>query len=203
MQATMPPTTETRPLTKDTTILITDASLEALRLADALDGPSLDAQRTADGPDVPSMTADTPEANAFMPDTPEKADWVLKQIARHRSDAARVRENMELMARESEREADRLEWQFGAALQAFARRETEGGRKKSVRLPNGVLGFRTKPAGVQIADTDAALAWARQNLPAAVVETVDRKALTSALLETGEVVDFAAFTPTEEVFYIR
>lgn len=190
MQATMTPTDETAHVS-------TEAGLEALRLADTLDGP-IGAQSDADGGESTDAAPET-----FTPDTPEKADWVLCKIADARARAARIRENMEMMAREAERDAERLEWQFGAALQAFARQETGGGRKKSVRLPNGVLGFRTKPAGVQIADTGAALAWARQNLPTAVVETVDRKALTAALLETGEAVDFAAFTPIEEVFYIK
>ncbi len=146
--------------------------------------------------------------DGFTPDTPEKADWVLGKIADARARAARVRENMELMAREADREAAFFEWKYGPALQDFLRGELgEAGRRKSVRLPNGVLGYRTRPAGVQIADTGAALAWARTHLPAAVVETVDRKALGAALLETlrdtEEVVDFAALTPAEETFYIK
>lgn len=161
MQATMTPTDETA-------CVMTEAGLEALRLADALDGP-IGAQSGADNGGGADAAPET-----FTPDTPEKADWVLCKIADAHAKAARIRENMELMAREAERDAERLEWQFGAALQAFARKETEGGRKKSVRLPNGVLGFRTKPAGVQIADTGAALAWAKQHLPAAVVETQRR-----------------------------
>lgn len=176
MQTRMTETLTQEP-NEDTAYLITDAGMEALRLAEA------------------------PDSEPFTPDTPEKADWVLKQIARHRTDAARVRENMELMARESEREAERLEWQFGAALQAFARRETQNGRKKSVRLPNGVLGFRTKPAGLAVSDDAAALAWTRENLPDAL--RVDKRALADALLTTGEVVPFAAFTPAEEVFYVK
>ena len=49
----------------------------------------------------------------------------------------------------------------------------------------------------------AALAWARENLPAAVVERLDRKALAERLLDTGEALPFAALEPSEEVFYIK
>lgn len=197
MQATLTTPTE------DTAYLITDAGLEALRLADAQESTVLDAQRGADAIQGPDVTTDTPHGDAFTPDTPEKADWVLDKIADARGRAARIREHAETMAKQAESEATFLEWKYGAALQDLARRELAGGKRKSLTLFNGVLGFRTKPAGCQIGDTKAALDWARVNLPAAVVETVDRAAIVKTLLETGEAVDFAAFTPGEEVFYIK
>lgn len=143
------------------------------------------------------------EAEAFVPDTTEKVDWVLGKIADHRARAARIRENAELMAREADRQADHLEWQFSPALQAFLREQIAGGRKKSLRLFHGVLGYRTKPASVTVGDEAAALEWARVNFPAAVAEKLDKKTLSEGLLTTGEVVDFAAFTAAEDVFYIK
>ena len=153
-------------------------------------------------------TADTPDAgtgenDAFTPDTKEKADWVLGRIADARGRAARIREHADTMAKQAEAEATFLEWKFGAALQDLARRELAGGKRKSLTLYHGVLGFRTKPAGVSIGDSKAALEWARQNLPEAVTETIDRATITKTLLETGEAVDFAAFTQAEEVFFIK
>ena len=143
------------------------------------------------------------EAGPFTPDTKPKADWVLEKIADLRARAARIREHGEAMAREHDREAEHLEWKYGAALQDLARRELEGARKKSLTLYHGVIGFRTKPAGVAITDDVAALSWARENCPAVVVERLDKKALGDALKGAGEVVPFAQFTPAEEVFYIR
>jgi hypothetical protein len=148
-----------------------------------------------------SDCAETPDA--FTPDTAEKADWVLGKIAAARAAAARIRLNAELMAREQEREAEGLEWRFGAALQTWLQAELLGGRKKSVRLYNGVLGYRTKPAGVHVTDPAAALSWARESLPGAVVEALDKKVLAAALLETGEALPWASFTPAEDVFYIK
>ena len=177
-----------RPFAENDAILITDAGMEALRLADTV-------------PD----DAEGQEADTFTPDTADKADWVLCKIADARSRAARVRENMEMIARDHDREAEGLEWRFGAALQAFARKEIAAGHKgkKSVRLPNGVLGYRTKPAGVSVTDDAAALAWAQENCTEAVSLRLDKKALADALLTTGEAVDFAAFTPADETFYIK
>lgn len=171
-------------------------------------------------PEAPGAGLDTPEdelgeagegaeagadafaPEGFVPDTPEKADWVLGKIADARARAARVRQNAEIIARQHDADAEALEWRFGPALQAFARRELTG-KRKSLRLYNGVIGFRTKAAGVSVTDAGAALAWARESLPAAVVETLDRRALSARLLDTAESVDFASFTPEEEVFYIK
>jgi len=144
-----------------------------------------------------------PEGEPFVPDTADKIDWVLGKIADARTRAARVRENMELIAREHEREAEHLEWKFGVALHSWLRTELEGSKKKSRRFSNGVLGYRTRPAAVTLTDPAAALCWARESLPGAIVETLDRKALTTALMETGAAVPFASFQPAEDVFYLK
>lgn len=143
------------------------------------------------------------EGEPFVPDSADKVDWVLGKIADARSRAARVRENMELIAREHEREAEHLEWRFGAALQTWLRAELEGGKKKSRRLPNGVLGYRTRPAAVHVTDPAAALAWARENVPGAVTESLDKKAMGDALLANGQSVPFVDFQPAGDVFYIK
>ena len=150
------------------------------------------------------------EPDGFTPDTPAKVDWVLGKIADARARAARIRENAEKMARSEEREAEHLLWQFGPALQAFARAQTEGTRKKSVQLHHGVLGFRTKPAGVDY-DPDTARAWAFTAAPDAL--RIDRKAFADALTvteagtvvmtATGEVLTFAKATPAEETFFVK
>ena len=140
---------------------------------------------------------------AFVPTDEGGVDWVLCKIADARSRAARIRENMELMAREEERKAEHLEWKFGANLQTWLRAELEGGTKKSKRLPNGVLGYRTKPAACHVTNPAAALSWARESLPAAIVETLDKKVLADALLTTGEVLPFATLQAAEDVFYIK
>lgn len=150
------------------------------------------------------LLADAPEGPAvFVPTDAAGVDWVLKQMAAARSEAKLIRENAEKMARELERDAEFLEWKFGPALQTWLRAVLEGGKKKSKTLFHGVLGFRTKPAGVTVTNPAAALVWVRENLPAAVVEALDRKALADALLSTGEAVDFATLNPAEEKFYIK
>ena len=158
--------------------------------------------------EIAALTADAPAEEgtcpeAFCPTDAAGVDWVLRKIAAARGEAKMLRENMEAMPRACERRAEHLEWKYGANLQTWLEAELQGGKGKSKRLPHGVLGYRTKPAGVCLTDPAAALAWAKANLPAAVTEALDRKALAARLLDTGEALPFAALTPVEETFYIK
>jgi len=155
--------------------------------------------------EVAALIADAPAETpaAFMPDDERGVDWVLGKIADRRARAARIRENAEKMASAEEREAEALEWRFGWVIQAWLKAELDGGKRKSIRLFHGVIGYRTRPAGVSVTDPAAALEWARFNLPAAVTEALDKKALAETLLTTGEALPFVQLLPAEEVFYIR
>ena len=155
--------------------------------------------------EVAALIADAPACtpDAFCPTDAGGVDWVLRKIAAARGEAKLLRENMEAMARACERQAEMLEWKYGGALQTWLEAELAGGKGKSKRLPHGVIGYRTKPAGVCLTDPAAALAWAKENLPDAVTEALDRKAMAARLLDTGESLPFAALTPAEETFYIK
>ena len=155
--------------------------------------------------EVAALIADAPACTpeAFCPTDAGGVDWVLRKIAAARGEAKLLRENMEAMARACERRAEHLEWKYGANLQTWLEAELAGGKGKSKRLPHGVIGYRTKPAGVQVTDPAALLAWTKANFPAAVTEALDRKALSARLLDTGEAADGARLSPAEEVFYIK
>lgn len=158
--------------------------------------------------DIAALTADAPAEEgtcptAFVPTDAAGVDWVLRKIADRRACAARIRENAEKMARAEEREAEALEWKFGGAIQTWAQAQLADGKKKSIRLFHGVIGYRTKPAGIQVTDPAVLLAWAKENLPEAVTEALDKKTVANRLLETGEAADGARLVPAEEVFYIK
>ena len=158
--------------------------------------------------EIAALTADAPAEEgtcpeAFCPTDAAGVDWVLRKIAAARGEAKMLRENMEAMPRACERRAEHLEWKYGANLQTWLEAELQGGKGKSKRLPHGVIGYRTKPAGVQVTDPAALLAWTKANFPAAVTEALDRKALSARLLDTGEAADGARLSPAEEVFYIK
>ena len=148
------------------------------------------------------LLGDAPETpETFIPTDAAGVDWVLRKVNAARAEARLIRENGEKMAREEERKAEHLEWKYGAAIQTWLRAELADGKKKSRTLYHGTVGFRAKAAGLDVTDPGAALAWVREHLPDAL--RLDKKALESALLATGEAVDFAAFTPAEDVFYLK
>lgn len=196
------------PTAEEETYSLTPAGLAALDTCAPSMTPStqnpLEAPETAPGHGNEAFQPEAEETPAvFVPDTAEKVDWVLGKIADHRARAARIRANADTMAKQADAEADALEWRFAPALQAFLREHLAGGKRKSLTLFHGILGFRTVPACVTVGDEGAAIAWAKDNLPGAVVERLDKKALADALLSTGEAVDFAAFTPEDQRFYIK
>lgn len=160
------------------------------------------AELVADAP-APNNGADNNGGTSFCPTDAAGVDWVLGKMSAARAEATLIRQNAEAMARECERRAEHLEWKYGAALQTWLRAEIAGGTKKSKRLFHGVLGYRQKPAGVTVTDPAAALSWARSNVPGAVTEALDKKALAEALLTNGESVPFAEYQAAEEVFYIK
>lgn len=157
--------------------------------------------------EIEALVADAPAPNngggEFVPADAAGVDWVLKKCAAARAEATLIRTNADLMARECERRAEHLEWKYGANLQAWLRGELADGKKKSVRLLHGVVGLRTKPAGVNVTNPAAALAWAKEHLPAAVAERLDKAVLAESLLATGESVEWAQLNSAEEVFYIK
>ncbi len=96
--------------------------------------PFTDADAPTDAPDG--------ENDGFTPDNADKVDWVLSKMADARTRAARIRDNAERMAKAEDATADFLLYRYGPALQDFARRELTG-KKKSLRLFHGVIGYRT------------------------------------------------------------
>ena len=169
------------------------------------DTTELTAEQTLSADQMETLIGDAPVADpcAFVPTDAAGVDWVLGKMAAARAEAKLIRENAELMARECERKAEALEWKYGANLQTWLRAQIAGSDRKSKRVLHGVLGYRTKPAGVSVTDPAAALSWARENLPAAVTAELDKKALAEALLTNGESVDFATLNHAEDVFYIK
>lgn len=81
---------------------------------------------------------------------------------------AGVRERFETMIREQESRIKWLDHVFGPGAQAFAAERLSGGKAKSLKLPWGTIGFRAKPERFAVLQPDAALEWAKANLPGAV-----------------------------------
>lgn len=138
----------------------------------------------------------------------ESAAWVVRHIRTARAYGLRVREWAERERRRAECEEKRLLFMFGGQLRVWAQSEIAKlkGRRKSLSLPSGVLGFRASRASVVIDDEQAVLDWARKHCPSAIVvsERLSRTAFNEHVAATGEVPDVGVHLEAErEVFYVR
>lgn len=120
------------------------------------------------------------EKDSFVVDSMEKADWVLSKIAKCR---ARMQENEAYAKKQIEKfttwldEVNAMENEsisyFENVLKPYLESAIVGTKKKSVKLPNGTIGFRRSTNFVK--DDSALLDYIKSNAPAYVKikESVD------------------------------
>ncbi len=125
-------------------------------------------------------------------------EQLVEEIARIRARADELRQAYQA----------KLTWldeRYGESLKAFAAANLEGKKVRSIKLLSGVVGFRKNPSSLAIVDKDAAIEWAKANLPEAikVVESVGVSPLKLHVEATGESLEFAEYTPAFDKFYIE
>ncbi len=116
----------------------------------------------------------------FVVEDMNAAEWAAKKIARYNelkssvdkyvdAEIARLKEYKDRMDREYD---SNIEF-FTFKLQPFAERQIEGTKKKSFRLPSGVLKFRTHTEFKR--DEEKLMAYVRDNAPEFLKTTVSVK----------------------------
>src|SRR5439155_13447674 len=105
----------------------------------------------------------------FAIDSQESCNWLIRKIVAAREYAAHVKEFAETEVRRAQREEMTLMFLFGRQAECCARAEVEQfhGRRKSLNLPAGVIGFRHVNPSLQVDDELVVLAWAKENCRAA------------------------------------
>ena len=146
-------------------------------------------------------------AEAFSVDDADSAACVVRRIVAARQYADRVRLWADLERRRAEAEEKRLLFRFGGQLRGWAEGELRStkGRRKSVNLPGGSIGFRTVPARVLILDDQVVINWARRSCPEAVIvsERLVKTPISEHVQRTGEVPDGIELTTPHEEFFVR
>lgn len=138
----------------------------------------------------------------------ESANWVIRKIADARAYAERVAAWAEKEQARAKHEEESLLFRFGEQLKAYARRkiEEQGGRRKSVNLPAGCVGFRKEGPKIVIDDEGVVVEWAKKHHPdlVSVVERLSKGAFNQLVEQTGEVPDHGVHVEAErEKFYVR
>jgi hypothetical protein len=144
---------------------------------------------------------------AFHVRDEQSANWVLRKIVEERAYRHRVQQWCDAETRRSERREQFLMLRFGAELAEWTKRQLAGkfGKRRSIHLPSGKLGYRTTPAKLVVADEPRLIAWCRRNLPSAVkvVERVLKSEVHSHIKTTGEVPEGAEISGGDDRFFVK
>jgi hypothetical protein len=137
----------------------------------------------------------------------KSANWVLRRIMEARAYAEAVQQWAEAEAERAKREEEFFLLHFGNGLQAVLEEEIEKqkGRRKSVKLPAGTMGYRAEPQRLRVENEAAAIEWAHRHCPDAVrvTERISRTAINEHHTASGEVPEGCTIQPAGERFYIR
>lgn len=147
-----------------------------------------------------------------------RVDYLLERIGQEQERIDRINAaasaRIEMIRQHAEDEAAKVQRRIGY-VEALIRAQLPGDGatykklygKKSVSLAHGEVGFRVKPAGIEITDKGKALAFAEKNgLPIKVEKSVGKTALKEFVMRAGEDPnpgdDGFEFVPASESFYV-
>lgn len=136
------------------------------------------------------------------------ASWLVRRVMQSRAYAARVKEWADQELRRSAREEATLMWLYGHQIEVWAKGEIEklNGRRKSVSLPSGTVGFRSNPPRLVVDDESRVIQWAKVHLPQAIVvtEKVSKTMINEFAEKSGVIPDDGVhIEPAAEKFFIR
>ena len=151
---------------------------------------------------------EVPEPQTFTIDNDAKADWALRKLASIRG---KIAENTAIAGNEIERISAWLESQteklkgdaqyFEALLTGYGMAERANENRKTIDLPHGKVKSRLIKAKVEVTDTEAFIAWARESQPALirVKESPNISALTEFIVGQEVVTEDGEIVPAVQV----
>lgn len=144
----------------------------------------------------------------FAIDCADHANWLVRKVIEARAYSERVKAWAEQEQRRAAREEQTLMFLFGRQIESWTKSEIEklGGRRKSLSLPAGRVGYRKCNAKLVVDDEQVVLAWAKENCAGAVVvvERLSKSALDDFVATTGAFPERGAhIEPQAERFYVK
>ncbi len=135
------------------------------------------------------------------------ANWVLRKIIEARAYRERVARWAAAETIRAERQEAFLLHRFGSELESWAREQIgkQHGRRRSLALPAGVLGFRQEPMKLLVLDERALVGWCRAHLPVAikVTESLLKSEINAHFKDTGECPAGTEIGGGAERFYVK
>jgi hypothetical protein len=157
-------------------------------------------------------SAEATDLQAMVPDQFEvrdraSAEWLVRKVVEADAYIDRVKHQANREIRRTQRERDFLLFRYGPQLERWTRQQLEQtkGRRKSVLLLAGTVGFRQTCAKLVVDDQMAVIKWAKRFCTSAVVvvERLSRSTLKSHLTTTGELPAGAHLEPARQKFYVK
>jgi hypothetical protein len=137
----------------------------------------------------------------------DSAEWLVRKVVEATNYIDRVKHQANREIRRTQRERDFLLLRYGPQLQRWARTELEKhkGRRKSILLLSGSVGWRSISTKLVIEDMLAVVHWAKKHCRKAVVvvEKVRKSTINEQFKTTGEIPDGIRVEPATERFYVR
>ncbi len=135
------------------------------------------------------------------------ANWVLRKIIEARAYREHVAKWAAAETVRAERQEAFLLHRFGSELESWAREQIgkQHGRRRSLALPAGILGFRQEPMKLLVLDERALVGWCRAHLPVAIkaTESLLKSEIQSYIKQSGEVPAGAEIGGGSERFFIK
>ena len=103
---------------------------------------------------------------SFVINDVSSASWVVRKIVEARARQERIKAWAAAEMKAARREEEFFLRRFGPELEAWVAENLHG--RKTLRLPDGTLGYRRKGLLLNIEDKESVLEWCRGNLPEAV-----------------------------------
>lgn len=173
----------------------------------------------ADGIVVNEMQDIIDDVNATDPgsiaDNRTEEEQLLHQVMRRRAsleaELRLLKEQTAAMIRETQNRLAALDYVYRPILEEIAARMIEGKKSKSIKTPFGVVGFRARPAHIEIVDENAIYAAAidpNAKLPDDIVRrkieiSINKEVINSLWKEANIVVPGCEIVPESETFYMR
>ena len=163
-----------------------------------------------EGPSSPETAEDEAPAapEGWQCRDEEAASWAIDRVLTARARIDRVTTQASILVARLQKELDRTEGYFFPHLEDYLRANPPA-KGRTLHLLTGSLALRTKPGGARVRDQDAAVAWAREHLPAAIMQrpapspTVDAASIKAHVEMTGEVPDGVDVVDAVDVFDVK
>ena len=175
--------------------------------------PDFDFSVPAPASDALPADSSDPAAPAFIVDSLAKADWAISRIleaesrnTRRASLAATLHERIDAwFTKASSSDSDSVVYLSGLLRPYVETEVSRQRRSRSLILPSGTAQLRKLADRLEITNPEAAMAWAANNAPTAIIikKELSRSVLKNLITAQGEAIPGCEFSLGSDELYVK